>query len=96
MSFVQPTHENAWLQPQKCGNKYLAWAFVEAANYARRFDEHCRRWYDRKAAKTSNVIATKALGCKLAKAAWHVMKAKCDYDPTRMFPELAAKASPKR
>jgi transposase len=74
---------------QKCGNKYLAWAFVEAANYARRFDEHCRRWYDRKAAKTSNVIATKALGCKLAKAAWHVMARKCDYDPSRMFPELA-------
>jgi len=48
---------------QKCGNKYLAWAFVEAANYARRFDERCRRWYDRKAAKTSKVIATKALGC---------------------------------
>jgi transposase len=24
---------------QKCGNKYLAWAFVEAANFARRYDE---------------------------------------------------------
>ena len=22
----------------KCGNKYLAWAFVEAANFARRYD----------------------------------------------------------
>ena len=77
---------------QKCGNKYLAWAFVEAANYARRFDEHCRRWYDRKAAKTCKVIATKALGCKLAKAAWHVMVGKCDYDEKRMFPELATQA----
>jgi transposase len=76
---------------QKCGNKYLAWAFVEAANYARRFDEHCRRWYDRKAAQTSKVIATKALGCKLAKAAWHVMSGHGEYDPTRMFPELAPK-----
>ena len=76
---------------QKCGNRYLAWALIEAANYARRYDEDCRRWYDRKAAKTSNVIATKALGCKLAKAAWHVMVGKCDYDPKRMFPELAAK-----
>jgi transposase len=76
---------------QKCGNKYLSWAFVEAANYARRFDAHCRRWYDRKAARTSTIIATKALGCKLAKAAWHVMKTKCNYDPTRMFPELATK-----
>jgi transposase len=76
---------------QKCGNKYLAWAFVEAANFARRYDEQCRRWYDRKAAKTSKVIATKALGCKLAKAAWHVMAGQCDYDEKRMFPELANK-----
>jgi transposase len=76
---------------QKCGNKYLAWAFVEAANFARRYDEQCRRWYDRKAARTSNVLATKALGCKLAKAAWHVMTGQCDYDPSRMFPELATK-----
>ena len=74
---------------QKCGNKYLAWTFIEAANFSRRYDESCRRWYDRKAAKTSKIIATKALGCKLAKAAWHVMAGPCDYDPKRMFPELA-------
>lgn len=76
---------------QKCGNKYLSWAFVEAANFARRYDENCRRWYDRKAAKTSKVIATKALACKLAKAAWHVMARNCDYDEKRMFPELQMK-----
>ena len=69
----------------KCGNKYLAWAFVEAANFARRYDEPCRRWYDRKAAKTNSIIATKALACKLAKAAWHVMTAGVDYDPQRVF-----------
>jgi transposase len=69
---------------QKCGNKYLAWAFVEAANFSRRYDEKCRRWYDRKAAKTSKVLATKALGCKLAKAAWHIMAEQCGYDEKRM------------
>ena len=76
---------------QKCGNKYLSWAFVEAANFAKRSDEHCRRWYDRKKAKTSVVLATKALACKLAKAAWHVMAHQTDYDASRMFPELALK-----
>jgi len=76
---------------QKCGNKHLAWAFVEAANFARRHDLNCRQWYDRKAAKTSKVIATKALACKLAKAAWHVMAKQCDYDERRVFPELAGK-----
>lgn len=77
---------------QKCGNKYLAWAFVEGAQFARRYDELWRRWYDRKAAKTSTVIATKALACKLSKAAWHVMAKNVDYDPSRVFPGLAAAA----
>ena len=74
---------------QKCGNKYLSWAFVEAANFAKRFDENCRRWFDRKAAKKGTIIATKALACKLAKVAWHVMKSGEDYDEARMLPHLA-------
>jgi transposase len=69
----------------KCGNRYLAWAFVEAANFARRCDEQCRKWYDRKAAKTSKVLATKALACKLAKAAWFLMSEGTEYDAQRMF-----------
>jgi transposase len=73
----------------KCGNKYLSWAFVEAANFAKRSDENCRRWYERKKAKSSTVVATKALACKLAKAAWHLMAHQTDYDARRMFPELA-------
>jgi hypothetical protein len=35
------------------------------------------------------VLATKALACKLTKAAWHVMANNTDYDPGRMYPELA-------
>ncbi len=73
----------------KCGNKYLAWAFIEAANFARRFDEQCRKWYDRKAAKTSKMIATKALACKLAKAAWFLMSQGSEYDAQRMFGQPA-------
>jgi transposase len=69
----------------KCGNKYLAWAFVEAANFARRYDLLCQAWFQRKAAKTSSLIAVKALACKLAKAAWYVMSQGTRYDPRRMF-----------
>lgn len=76
---------------QKCGNKYLSWAFVEAANFAKRYDEQCRRWFERKQAKKNSVLATKALACKLAKAAWHVMRYKTNYDASRMFPGLSAK-----
>jgi transposase len=74
---------------RKCGNKYLAWAFVEAANFAKRYDENCRRWFDRKAARTSTVIATKALACKLAKAAWHLMAKAVAYDEQRVFGRAA-------
>jgi transposase len=70
----------------KCGNKYLAWAFVEAANFAQRHDAACRRFYDRKKAQVNGLVATKALACKLAKAAWHMMSQNIDYDAGRMFP----------
>jgi transposase len=69
----------------KCGNKYLAWAFVEAAQFARRYDERCRRFYDRKAAQTNPIVASKALACKLARAAWHMMSDNADYDAGRIF-----------
>jgi transposase len=78
-------HKSKGANNAKCGNKYLAWAFVEAANFARRFDEPCRKWFDRKAARTSQVIATKALACKLAKAAWYLMAEGTAYDSRRML-----------
>ena len=58
---------------------------VEAAHFACRFDDQCRRFYDRKKQQTNPVIATKSLACKLAKAAWHVMAANVPYDATRVF-----------
>jgi transposase len=70
---------------RKCGNTYLAWAFVEAAHFACRHDDQCRRFYDRKKRKTNPVIASKSLACKLAKAAWHVMAEDVPYDATRVF-----------
>ena len=74
----------------KCGNKYLGWAFVEAANFAKRYDLKCRQFYDRKKALANSIVATKALACKLSKAAWHMMKNNSDYDPARMFGQPAA------
>ena len=70
----------------KCGNKYLAWAFMEAANFAKRYDETCRKFHDRKASQVNGIVATKALACKLAKAAWHMMSQNTKYDAGRMFP----------
>ena len=84
-SVRQSNHKKKGENNRKCGNKYLAWAFVEAAHFACRHDEPCRRFYDRKKQKTNPVIATKSLACKLAKASWHVMVANVPYDATRVF-----------
>jgi transposase len=70
----------------KCGNKYLGWAFVEAANFAKRHDPSCRRFHDRKKAQVNGIVATKALACKLAKAAWHMMRGNAPYESARIFP----------
>lgn len=69
----------------KNGNKYLAWAFVEAANFALRYCPEAKRFYDRKKAKTNNVVAIKALAHKLARACFHMLKEKKPFDVTRCF-----------
>ena len=68
----------------KNGNPYLAWAFVEAATYAARFNPRIHAWYERKKRKGGVAKAKKALACKLAKAMWHVMNGK-DFDEKLMF-----------
>lgn len=69
----------------KNGNAYLVWAFVEAANFARRFNEEAKRFFDKKKAKTNNVVATKALAHKLARASYHMLKEKQPFDVNRCF-----------
>jgi len=69
----------------KNGNKYLAWAFVEAANFARRYCAEAKRFYERKKAKTNNVVAIKALAHKLARACFHILKERQPFDVTRCF-----------
>ncbi|MGB6864765.1 MAG: IS110 family transposase [Candidatus Aminicenantaceae bacterium] len=70
---------------RKNGNKYLCWAFIEAANFALRYCPHAKRFHQRKMAKTKKVIATKALAHKLARAAYFVMRDHVDYDPQKLF-----------
>ncbi len=69
----------------KNGNKYLIWAFVEAANFALRFNAEAKRFYERKKARTNNVVATKALAHKLARACFHILKERTPFDVRRCF-----------
>jgi transposase len=68
----------------KNGNAYLAWAFSEAATFAIRYYPQITAWYERKKRRRNQPVAMKALACKLAKAAWHVMQGK-EFDEKMLF-----------
>lgn len=70
----------------KNGNKYLAWAFVEAAYFAVRYYPEAKRFHDRKAARTNRVVAIKAIAHKLARAVFHVLRDQQPFDPKKVFP----------
>jgi transposase len=70
---------------RKNGNKYLAWAFVEAAHFAVRYNERVRKFYQRKKAKTNGVVAIKAVAHKLARACYHVLKEQVPFEEARAF-----------
>jgi len=70
---------------RKNGNKYLAWAYIEAAEHARRHQPLVRRYYERKAAKTMPVIARKAMAHKLSRACYYVMRDRVPFDIERAF-----------
>jgi transposase len=67
------------------GNKYLSWAFVEAAHFAARFCPQAQRFYARKFARTNGAVATKALAHKLARACYHILKTGEPFDVQRCF-----------
>ena len=58
----------------KNGNRYLSWAYVEAANFAIRYCEAAKKFYQRKKAKRNSVVAIKAVAHKLARACYHMLK----------------------
>lgn len=70
---------------RKNGNTYLAWAFVEAAHFALRYNEAAKRFYERKRARTNGAVATKSLAHKLARACYHMLKGQTMFDEKRCF-----------
>ena len=69
----------------KNGNAYLCWAFIEAANFAIRFNPLIRSYYQRKQARTKRIVALKAVAHKLARACYHVIKEDVAFDVVRAF-----------
>jgi len=70
---------------RKNGNKFLSWAYVEAAQKARQYYPVIKRYYDKKAATTNDIVATKAISHKLARASFYVMRDGAAFDEKRLF-----------
>jgi len=70
---------------RKNGNKYLAWAFIEAANFAVRYNDKIKAFYQKKKAKTNGIIAIKAVANKLARASYHILKDQVAFDVNKAF-----------
>jgi len=70
---------------RKNGNKYLSWAYVEAANFIRRYCPEAKSWYQRKLSRSKQVVATKALASKLSKACYFIIKDQVDFDVKKIF-----------
>jgi transposase len=69
----------------KNGNKYLSWAFIEAANFAIRFSARIKSFYQRKKSKTHGIVALKAVAHKLCRACYYIIKDRVAFDVTKAF-----------
>ncbi len=71
---------------RKNGNKYLAWAFLEAANKMVQFCAEAKRYHSKKLRKTKiNPIASKSLASKIARACYYILKDGVAFDVKKMF-----------
>lgn len=70
----------------KNGNRYLNWAFMEAAHYASIWDPVIKKYYQRKKDKAHIMVAKKATANKLARACYHMLKEGVIFDVNKAFP----------
>lgn len=70
---------------EKNGNKYLAWAFSEAAEIARRYDAACQAFYERKRRQSNRMVAHNPLAHKLARAAYYDLRDNVAFEAASSF-----------
>ncbi len=70
---------------RKNGNRYLSWAYVEAAHFSTMFCPKAQSFYQRKKAKSNGAVATKALANKLARATYYTMRDQVPFDEDKLF-----------
>jgi transposase len=69
----------------KNGHPYLAWASMEAAQFAIRFNPRVQRFYQRKEVKTLRVLARKAVAHTLSRACYSIMRDLVPFDVHKAF-----------
>jgi transposase len=69
----------------KAGNKYLSWAFSEAAHFGVRFEPRVKRFYERKRAQRNGMVAIRAVAHKYARAAYVMLKQQQPFDARQLF-----------
>ena len=69
----------------KNGNRYLAWAYIEAANFAVRFNPQIKRYYQRKRARSNGIVAIKTVAHKLARACYYILRDQVAFDVNKAF-----------
>lgn len=70
---------------RKNGNKYLSWAYVEAANFAVWSYPYIKKYYQKKMSKTNKIVAIKTIAHKLARASYYVIKDQEVFIPKKAF-----------
>jgi transposase len=67
------------------GNRYLSWAFIEAAHLTRRYSQRFRTYYNQRVAQTNTSVAPKALSNKLARICYYIIRDKVPF-PEELLP----------
>lgn len=70
---------------RKAGNKYLSWAFSEAAHYMVRFEPKAKKFYERKKKKRNGIVAIRAVAHKISRAVFHMLTNQQAFNIDRVF-----------
>jgi transposase len=70
---------------RKNGNRYLSWAYSEAAHHAMRYEPLAARYYTRKRKRSHPIVARRALAAKIARVCYYMLRDQTSFDASRTF-----------
>jgi len=70
---------------KKNGNKYLSWAYAEAAINCKRLNQSANKYWQKKAARAPRILAYKSLAAKLTKACYYIIRDQREFNEKLIF-----------